>query len=79
MNVLLLALQLAPSVDAIRLRAGEGLLKRDQKAEAIGVLTPLAHSPHDVARRERAAALIAAARGEATTLEGAASEDDDES
>lgn len=64
LNALLLALQLAPSVDAIRMRAGEGLLARGQKAEAIAVLTPLANSPHDEKRRERAAALIAAAKGQ---------------
>jgi len=64
-NILLLALQLAPSVDAIRLRAGEALLKRNQKADAIAVLTVLASSPHDSSQRTRAMALIAAAKGEA--------------
>lgn len=64
-NILLLALQLAPSVEVIRLRAGEALLKRNQKTEAVAVLTPLASSPHDSSQRTRAVALIAAARGEA--------------
>lgn len=77
-NALLLALQLAPSVDSIRMRAGEGLLSRDQKADAIAVLTPLANSPHDETRRLRAAALIAAARGEGPPPAGAkVAEDED--
>lgn len=69
LNSILLALQLAPSVDALRLAAGEGLLERAQKAEAIAVLTPLANSPHSAARRARAAALIAAAKGQLTRPE----------
>ena len=76
-NILLLALQLAPSVDAIRLRAGEALFKRNQKAEAIAVLTALASSPHDSSQRNRALALIAAAKGEAPPP-APAKEDDEE-
>jgi len=78
LNVLLLALQLAPSVDAIRMRTGEGLLARGQKAEAIAVLTPLANSPHDESRRDRAAALIAAAQGQGGPPGSTVAEDEDD-
>jgi hypothetical protein len=47
-------------------------------AEAIAVLTPLANSPHDETRRERAAALIAAVKGEAERPEPVGADDEDE-
>src|SRR5262249_54362376 len=46
LNVLLLAVQLAPSVADVRIQAARGLLAHKRPKEAEVLLTPLAFSPH---------------------------------
>jgi hypothetical protein len=63
LNVLLLAVQLAPSVEESRFMAGQALLTRGRKEDGIAMLIPLANSPHG-RLQAKAAELIAKARGE---------------
>ncbi len=59
LTALLMALKLAPQVDAIRLEAGRCLIKRGRNHEAIAVLLPLANSPHGNALAKQAQDLLA--------------------
>ncbi|HYG25878.1 MAG TPA: hypothetical protein VD906_03135 [Caulobacteraceae bacterium] len=58
LNVLRLALQLAPQVDRLRLNTGRALLRRKLYPEAATVLWPLANDPHGGALSRRAQSLM---------------------
>lgn len=62
LNVMLLAHQLAPQVGEIRFAAAQMLLFRQENAEAIALLEPLANDPHDSTYAAVARALIAQAK-----------------
>jgi len=57
-NVMLLAHQLAPQVDAITIDTAAMLAARDRVAEARLLLEPVAHSPHGGSDAERAKAML---------------------
>lgn len=59
LNALLLAQQLAPQVDDVRLAAAGGLIAHRRTDEAIALLTPLANSPHGGEGAEAAQKLLA--------------------
>lgn len=62
LNVLLLAHQLAPQVDEIRLNAAGALLAYQRYDEAVGLLRPLAYDAHQGATSVTAQSMLEAAR-----------------
>lgn len=64
-NIMLLAHQLAPQVDEIRLNTASMLIARGDTGEAIALLRPLAASPHNPSLAQVAQRLIDQARARA--------------
>jgi tetratricopeptide (TPR) repeat protein len=61
-NILLLAQQLAPQADTIRLSTANLLIRRERWAEAEALLAPMVSQPHGGSAPRRAEALLAKAR-----------------
>ena len=61
-NILLLAQQLAPQADTIRLSTANLLMRRERWQEAEALLAPMVSQPHGGATTRRAVALLAKAR-----------------
>ena len=67
-NIMLLAHQLAPQVDEIRLNTASMLIARGDAGEAIALLRPLAASPHNPSLAQAAQRLIDQARARAQSV-----------
>ncbi|MBW3558589.1 MAG: DUF1570 domain-containing protein [Proteobacteria bacterium] len=65
LETLAVAHELAPQVAAIRLQTAQVALRRNDRALAVRLLTPLVNGPHGGAEVERARALLAQARAQA--------------